>query len=153
MKLGIIFVSLGLVLLGAILIASLVFDNSEWPTTNGVVSFAKVRSKNQRGTGTVYFTDLNYQYTVDGKLLNGNKISWMEPVYPNESSARQAAPYTEGQQVKVYYDPSNPSRSFLKPGMTVGMHLFVCPGILLAVGGCSIASDLIGGGRRTSQPG
>jgi hypothetical protein len=99
-----------------------------WPSTEGKITKAylkEIQHTNDRddkgwigrSTYTDYEVRINYEYEVDGRFYNGDRIEVTNPSYSTESKAMQAlAEYKEGKKVTVYYNPKNPRHSVLHPG-------------------------------------
>ncbi|MEM7474935.1 MAG: DUF3592 domain-containing protein [Planctomycetota bacterium] len=153
MRSGIILTCVGLLLIGGVCLLGVIFDNSDWPTTSGVIESMEVVEKKQNRK-TVYSPEVRYSFEVEGKQYFSEKISWMEPVYDSQSQARRSAPYSVGRRVTVYFNASNPSQSLLKPRINLGMHLFFLP-IILTVAGIifTIKGFLFPAKRRITRPG
>jgi len=98
--------------------------SSAWPTCDGVITVARVESKQERRDGkttTMYSHHIEYRYSVDGKELTGDRV-WTSDggTSSNMSSfAKKAvARYPVGKEVTVHYDPAAPAVCVLEPGAT-----------------------------------
>ena len=76
---------------------------SDWPVTTGTITETTV-NRGLLFTGESY---LSYRYSVDGRELIGHRISF---------GGGSASDFIQGQEIRVYYDPSNYSESVLEPG-------------------------------------
>lgn len=98
-------------------------DSREWPTTGGVITAAYITGshktsteKGWHGNRYQYAVRVQYAYEVDGVSYSGNRLRIRPNKYSSEKSAqRELAEYPLGQRVPVYYNPSEPERSLLKP--------------------------------------
>jgi hypothetical protein len=146
---------LGLVILASGIDPTLVTLRSRgWPTTEAVVLESRVftlrelrdsfdglsRSVSTRG-GYVPF--VRYEYTVDGETYVNVRVSPFDSPIPRRQWAeRVVADYQENTRVTVPYDPSDPSRSFLRTWIRSqrlllflgGSTLFLAPAVWLAAG-------------------
>lgn len=62
---------------------------------------------------------LRYEYTVNGRQYAGTRVNAVG--FSGHRAARLAAArYPEEQDVEVWYDPRDPSRAVLEPGVTAG---------------------------------
>ncbi len=90
-----------------------------WPTTEGrVVSSEVVES--QSGRGTTLIPLVVYTYDVGGATYRGNRIYYSSNPKdrdPGVNAERTIAAFPADSLVKVYYDPSEPQRSVLRPGV------------------------------------
>jgi hypothetical protein len=94
---------------------------------------------------TYYYPVVQYRYRVDGRDFLGERItSDSVRVLGARSDERSRnrglvqrilARYPEGAAVRVYYDPDDPNRSVLEPGVTRGAQLKAALGSLLFVAG------------------
>jgi hypothetical protein len=67
-----------------------------------------------------YTPKVSYEYLVDGKRYEGNRIRlYMENSTSEKAMARMRDRYPPEARVKVYYDPRDPSIAVLEPGFTV----------------------------------
>jgi len=93
-----------------------------WPTVNGKVVDSGVESSVETGTHGVLHTScrpmIKYEYEVSGVSHAGNNWAfhtlWSTDTAWAESIIQK---YPTGSQVTVYYDPANPDRSVLEPGV------------------------------------
>jgi len=60
---------------------------------------------------------LRYEYTVNGRCFVGTRVNTVG-LASNRAARRAAARYPEGKEVEVWYDPRDPSRAVLEPGIT-----------------------------------
>jgi hypothetical protein len=115
--------------------------SSSWPTSDGVVTVARVESKRERRDGktrTMYSHHIEYRYTVDGQELTGDRV-WTSDGGTSSSSSSFAkntvANYPVGKEVKVHYDPAAPAVCVLEPGTTWVTYLpLILGGVFFLVG-------------------
>lgn len=88
--------------------------SSDWPATDGEVQESYL-------IGKTY--EVQYKYTVDNKEYTNNVVAFdaggSGNRRGNQTTEREdevMENYSEGQVVKVYYDPSDPGSSVLEPG-------------------------------------
>lgn len=134
MRAGWILVAIGIALLIAGQIASVMLDHRDWPTAVGKITEARVVEKLERH-GKTYQVKVKYEFEVDRKTCRGDRISILDFAWQSSDSAKADAPYAKGQQVKVYYKPDAPGKSYLEPKLSLGMHAFLWP-VILVVAGC-----------------
>ncbi|BAX79631.1 DUF3592 domain-containing protein [Labilibaculum antarcticum] len=112
--------------------------SKSWPTVEGIVTSADINTHISDGT-KMYASDINYTYTVEGKIYFGNRISTVDGSSSSASDAKKdMQKYSEGSMVMVYYDPELPDASLLEPGssfftymITYGPLLFCFIGVLM----------------------
>jgi Protein of unknown function (DUF3592) len=128
------FAVLGIVALG---IAVWLFTRDgaikNWPTTDGVITSSKLETnspiqvKDRFNNWRSYESSMpkvRYTYTVDGKQLEGSRIT-REPRADDHGDA-VVARYPVGKTVKVYYDAKDPASSVLEAKTSIG-------GVILAI--------------------
>ncbi len=88
-----------------------------WPTTTGRVLATSVNPFEKEG-GTSYQPVVNYEYEVGGQSFTG-EATWQDlDSYPSQYLAERVLwAYPTGGAITVYYNPREPSRSVLVPGI------------------------------------
>ena len=115
--------------------------SSSWQRVKGTVIASGVISERKRETTTqrAYTSSdaaLIYQYQVNGRAYSSGKIRIGDFAIRSGSRAREiVSKYPEGKKVVVYYNPKNPTKAVLEPGMTRGSLRFVGVGLLCVFGG------------------
>ncbi|QDU77337.1 hypothetical protein Pan97_44040 [Bremerella volcania] len=119
-------------------------ESDVWPTVMGTVTVSQVESSGPKDDRS-YYPEVKYQYDVEGKSYTSDRINF--DLAGTRSSIRQEMTdvvdqYPAGADVKVFYDPSDPSQSCLEPGVKLGT------GFLLGIacvgfGGLVILSGLV----------
>ena len=96
----------------------------DWPVVPGVVTRLEIGiSSSSRYKGGNYYVDIKYQYSVEGQILVSEKMrtdSCREVLRKAEVNDFKDK-YSEGAQVKVYYNPDDPSVAVLIPGVSKNM--------------------------------
>jgi hypothetical protein len=110
--------------------------STEWPDTSGFVTYSDIHESSD-SDGTTYGADVRYTYDVSGVGYRGDRIFIGEY---STSSYSWAAGYVEkypvDAEVKVYYDPAEPGRSVLEPGLDwFGVGLFFIMGLAFTAAG------------------
>lgn len=103
--------------------------SKSWPTVVGtVVSSAVVE---HRAKGVSYSPEVRYEYRV-GSASYENRSIWLLDYAAGEERARKVvAQFQPQSSVVVFYEPSSPARSILKPG--TNWFMFATSGIGLVV--------------------
>ena len=94
----------------------------QWPSTEGVISEARIlrsqqrhSEKNAHALRYEYEVRVQYTYSVAGIGYHGDRLRIRSNQYRSEATAqRELAQYPAGRQVRVYYDPQEPQRSVLR---------------------------------------
>src|SRR3990167_1811678 len=100
-------------------------DSKEWPYTHGIIPSSQILKENRKDYGNsssrtsthhyAYRVWVQYSYQVNASTYTGKRIRVRSHTYSLESLAqRELAEYPVGKTVKVYYNPEDPERSFLK---------------------------------------
>lgn len=105
--------------------------SSSWPTSEGVVTSSEVDHSTDAEGGDSYSPEIDYQYQVDGQSLTNNQIKFGENSYNSRRTAEEiAANYPVGRQVIVYYDPEQPDKAVLEPGVSSGSYIVLSIGVV-----------------------
>lgn len=118
--------------------------SKNWPTVPGVVVESGVAA-NPPAAGaprqveqatTSYGAHIRYEFSVDGKKFQGERIGPADYSASYKSRVDEvAARYPKDGEVTVYYQPSNPAECLLEPGVAFQTWLLPALGVvLLAVG-------------------
>lgn len=111
------------VMIGSGIIADI--GTSNWEPVDGVVKSSSVSSSTDGEGGTTYCLYVSYEYTVNEKTYDGDRVSYSTENSCNSWSKNADDDYPEGKVITVYYDPGNPSESVLEPGLS-GVDFFMC---------------------------
>jgi hypothetical protein len=105
--------------------------SQDWPSVPGVITRAEVAGDE---TGR-YRADVSYTYSVGGRNLVGTRIRASDGEYNVRDGAVQAIQgLAKGQQINVYYDPSNPTYCLIQPGAGFQEYaLLVVPAVMLGI--------------------
>lgn len=124
----------GLVLVAAGVLYSDVptmFASRYWPAADGVITSRRLighRFEEYDGDFYTYYEGyIQYEYKVNGTTYTARTVNALSiPSYPQEISLK----YPEGKAVTVFYNPRDPSRAVLEPGLVFSGQAF---GLLSAV--------------------
>ncbi len=115
-----------------------------WPTTAGTVEAVNVLRDRSTTNSSVssYHYAVTYQYEVEARAYSsdryslGNGSTASKP-YDTRSAARDAGQeaYPTGSEVTVYYDPTNPASTVLKPGANFGTYVPLVLGLFFMPSG------------------
>ena len=64
---------------------------------------------------------IDYTYVIDGAPYRGDRVSIGPDLDSWAAGERRERVFREGAQIRVYYDPANPHRSVLEPGVNLRM--------------------------------
>lgn len=92
-------------------------SNGTGQSTTSLVDWGQETDPNRTGQSTTYIPKIKYEYTVEGKsYTNDNLYPGPATSGSSEKDEQQAIlnKYPEGETVEAFYDPSDPSLSFLE---------------------------------------
>jgi hypothetical protein len=108
--------------------------SSSWPTAQGNVISSDVSYSSNADGGESYSPEVIYQYTVNDQHYESHTIKFGENSYSSRRKAEGiASSYPVGKEVTVYYDPQNPERSVLEPGVSGGSYIVLGIGVLFGL--------------------
>jgi hypothetical protein len=109
-----------------------------WPTTTATILDSQMTedpSRNAMGNISVlYVISVNYEYTIAGKLYQGDRVSIGKPAFNYITASNISAQFAVGNHVPVSYNPNDPGDSVLAPKTTVGMLSWI-PGAFFMLAG------------------
>ena len=112
--------------------------SNSWPSTPGTVIEARIEQYRTTGGTTSEKTigHFFYQYNVNGEDYVSSRLNFFSISGDPVTAAKTHEP---GQQVQVYYDPDDPERAVLEPGLP-GFFVWLSLGfgVLLFVGFVSL---------------
>ncbi len=92
-----------------------------WPTAQGRIILSKVtegRLSKSRIRVARLCIELDYLYLADGVAYEGHRLNAGWHCFASEQRIRELLKkYPSGKEVKVYYNPENPSQAMLEPGL------------------------------------
>jgi hypothetical protein len=92
-----------------------------WPKVPARVISAQVNT-GKSTVGTWWAPSVEYDYQVSGRPYHSAAIRYLMPTfYEKENAQAVTAPYEAGGAATASYDPRDPSRSVLEPGVPAGM--------------------------------
>ena len=96
--------------------------SADWPNVQGTIVSSAVDSRrsstSQGRPKTTFHAAVRYEYVVDGANLVGERVAIGDDSARSSSGAREVVDlYPAGSNVAVSYDPANPARSVLEPGV------------------------------------
>jgi hypothetical protein len=116
-----------------------------WPTTDGKILYSATRN-----AGRNYGAQLWYEYYVQGTRYVAEDYRVGGNSSPFQDVARAAViRYPVGGAVKVYYDPANPSKAVLEPGLWYGN--FILPALGIALLGCAFLAKKLSDATMSSH--
>lgn len=113
----------------------------KWPSTTAIVQESSIEEEPGRNAmgniNVAYRVLVNYEYQVDGKVIQGDRVSFGSPTFDYVSASNVIEQFAVGKEVPVWYNPDNHEDCVLAPKTTVGM-LSRIPGIFLIATGVII---------------
>ena len=97
------------------------FESARWP----VLPVQIVSSSVDTGISNVgrwWAPNVEYEYEVNGHAYRSTGVRYFMPAYYQQGEARAVqARYPQGSRTKASYDPADPGRSVLEPGVPSGL--------------------------------
>ena len=112
--------------------------SEDWPAVEGTVLHSSVDIR--RGDdSTSYSAEVMYTYEVEGNVHSSNRIGYGSVSSSSPGGAQRIVnSYPVDSRVTVYYDPSNPEESVLRPGRSAATYFFPIFGGVFALSGLSM---------------
>lgn len=108
--------------------------SASWPTAEGRVVSSQVEYSTDSEGGDSYQPEVTYAYTVAGVQYSGHQIKFGENSYSSRRQAEEiAGRYSVGNSVAVYYEPENPQKAILEPGVTAGSYIVFSVGAIFVL--------------------
>jgi hypothetical protein len=104
--------------------------SADWPAAPGVITDSSLEF-NQDEDGDSYTPHVAYTYQVNGVSYESYTIKFGENTYSSERTAQEIiGQYPVGQEVTVFYDPTDPDSAILEPGVSGGSYIVLSVGLL-----------------------
>ena len=118
-------------------------DSKNWPETSGIVtaSYAEHQISHRNSAGSSsdsYVARIAYTYTVNGINYTSREIGFGESLYTSKNRDKietYLKQYPKKMEVTVYYNPANPHKAVLIPGITGGALLITAGGLFFLLVG------------------
>ena len=92
-----------------------------WPTATARITSSGVYAHG-KGVGVSWNPVVEYEYEVGGAIHHSSKIRYLMRAFYNVDEANDVqSVYPTGRTVTASYDPQDPERSVLEPGLQPGM--------------------------------
>jgi hypothetical protein len=118
------------------------YQSRSWPTVDGVVTASGVQRMFDPASAAsdddtpdwTHTARVEYRYTVGSGEFTASRVEMNDAGTSNASrAAALAKQYPAGAKVTVYYDPGDPSRAVLQPGIARNSVLLVVVGCMFAL--------------------
>ncbi|RUM89939.1 MAG: hypothetical protein DSZ23_02540 [Thermodesulfatator sp.] len=119
----------------------------QWPEAKGRIIISKVQEWRTPGKIRIarLCLDVDYLYLVGERVLEGHRLNSGWRCFASEDHIKKILKrYPSGRQVRVYYNPENPEKSLLEPGISWSVLFLAGIGVI----NLSIAIPLIRSSRR-----
>jgi len=98
----------------------------DWPSVPGEILESEISPRLAAGPGSdqTHSLSMRYRYLIDGQQLEGTRLHTLPSELLSGDKAREIqARFPVGAQVSVHYDPEDPQRSLLEPGVALDSEL------------------------------
>lgn len=115
-----------------------------WPSVQGVILTSEVREVGWSEDTSGWCPELSYEYPVAGRKYVSHNVELQDICISNLGSfaRRVVERYPAGKRVEVYYDPRDPARAVLEPGVPDAVILW--PLLVIAATGLGIILVVVG---------
>ena len=121
------------------------YASLEWPRARGTIVSSELEGypvPEIRGARPIRVPKIEYEFLVNGTRYTGSMISVSGGVgYAADSAIHK---YQKGTEVEVSYDPADPRRAMLQPGVYHDAYTFIGIGLFLIA--CGAGAMLLGWG-------
>jgi hypothetical protein len=108
------------------------YESLRWPSVPGKIVASEV--KGDAPSQKVPQAEISYMYRVNGREFRGSRVFFgRNSELGRPSAAATVRRYPPEAEVTVYYDPKDPSRSVLEPGLNRNAFLPAAVGLMLAL--------------------
>ena len=109
--------------------------SADWPSVEGQITRSLVAYSTDAEGGDSYSPEVTFVYVaVDDRSHEGRTIKFGENSYGSERKAQEIINrYPLGQTVTVFYDPENPDKAVLEPGVSNGSYIVLGIGVLFVL--------------------
>lgn len=121
------------------------WQSKAWPVAAGTVKASAAVSKpivtsGRRGTVGTHVVALRYEFVVAGQTFSGTRQSLDDVgiIKTEEWAQSEARSMPVGSSVSVFYDPGDPSRSLLTPGLPISSLILSAMGLVLVAAGLAL---------------
>lgn len=98
--------------------------SAAWPSVEGRITSADLDHSTDAEGGDSYSPEVVYAYVVDDLSYENEEIKFGENSYGSEREAQAILNrYPVGQVVVVFYDPAQPEKAVLEPGVSGGSYI------------------------------
>lgn len=116
-------------------------STKKWPTVYGILKELTIsgglpdEARNEANKGyTIYKPRITYTYQVGANNYISHRLTYSEIATSNIKSIKKLmARLKIGEQVKVYYNPNDPTVSVVIPGTVMATYILIFSGIVFAV--------------------
>ena len=115
----------------------LCLQSSRWPRLPVQIVSSAINT-GISNVGRWWTPNVEFEYAVDGKTYRSTSVRYFMPAFYQQAEARAVqAEYPQGSEAKAAYDPANPRRSVLEPGVPTGLWArTIIPGFLWSLCAC-----------------
>jgi hypothetical protein len=108
--------------------------SAAWPTSAGRITESTLDHSTDAEGSDSYSPKITYTYSVNNLFYDSGTIKFGENSYSSQRKAQEIlSHYPVGQSVTVYYEPDNPGKAVLEPGVSAGSYIVLAIGIFFVL--------------------
>ena len=127
-------------------------QSKSWPSVTGKIvasSVEKSRGTDSKGrSSTSYHARIKYEFTVDAQAFTGKRVAFGDHGGDSSHANKMVKRFPKGKKVPVFYQPANPKKCLLEPGVkgqafilpSIGL-IFLLIGIVFVCAAISVTKD------------
>lgn len=110
-------------------------QSAQWPSTDGVITNSWMNVRVAKGM-PYYHGEIGYKYRVGSVAYHGSALSLGRPIWASKEVWQPVLDqHPMGKMVRVYYDPLDPAKAVLEPGLHGDMESAYKVDLMLLWGG------------------
>lgn len=121
------------------------WESRSWPAAMGTVRQSAAVSKpiitsSRRGAVGTHVVMLRYEFAVGGQVFSGTRQSLDDVgiIKSEEQAESEARSMPTGSSIRVFYNPDDPARSLLTPGVPISGLIGSAIALVLIAGGVAL---------------
>ncbi len=109
------------------------FNSDDWAVSDGVVTYSEVIRSTDSDGDTTYRADVGYRFLVNEQEYTGDRVRFGGDIATSGRGGAQdtVSKYPVGREIKVLYNPDDPTENVLEREVTTSLWIFFGLGAVL----------------------